>query len=436
MNPNITPEPEDQIGGRADEIQHDIASGDGDRAVNRLLDFAKDFGTRKSLKSAILLSGRYGQVRRQIRDHGTSDSGTSKLHEILDGVLDLVDEIVDNPPRVASKESGPSFSEHSPARQAFETDVTREADKHDDVVLRVLDLGLVRRREDPRFALTNISLELRSGEILALVGANGQGKSTLLEAISGRLRHDSGVLEYPMLDREWSHIKRHISYMPQTQRASAATSEVALRYTAGLYGALGEDNDLAVDYSFERLGLTKYRTVDANSLSRGYQVRFGLARALLKRPRLLLLDEPLAHLDLPTQSRFLGDIRDLSRSPTNPFAAVISSQHLHEVEAISNKTLVLLNGRTRFYGLTAMVGHARSEELFELSCDCDGDSLQRGLSILGHCTVERSGPKFVIRLPLGVSSECVLKQLLQSSIRVSYFRVIGKSAVSILEPGK
>jgi ABC-2 type transport system ATP-binding protein len=418
---------------RASEVRSLIARNDVGRALDRLLDFAKDFGSRQNLRSAVIQSNSYREVAQRIRDYGPTPLDTPERNRILGAVLELIDQVQEQYQPAVSEETRSPHNDHTPARNAFTAGTQNEQpDRKEGLILRVRELRRIRRTTPPPFELKNVSLDLLVGEILAVVGANGQGKSTLLEIISGRLACHDGELLYPFVEQDWSLIKRHIAYMPQSAIKTVGISEIELRYIAGLYGSLGSDNDLVVDYTLARLGLTNFRTVPAGQLSRGYQVRFGLALALLKRPKLLVLDEPLAHLDLPTQARFLGDLRDLSRSPTNPFAVVISSQHLHEIESISDKTLVLYEGHPQFYGNTVQIGAHRSNEMFEILSDKSNTEILSILSPLGTCIVERAGANALIYLPLGITSEVILKQLLEHGVVISYFRNIGNSARSML----
>src|SRR5690606_29231484 len=81
-----------------------------------------------------------------------------------------------------------------------------------------------------------------------------------------------------------------------------------------------------------------------SELSSGYKMRFELARTFLRKPKILLLDEPLANLDVLAQQLILEDLKNLSQSISNPLGIVLSSQQLFEVEKVSDKILFLKNG--------------------------------------------------------------------------------------------
>src|SRR5690606_10595788 len=105
-----------------------------------------------------------------------------------------------------------------------------------------------------------------------------------------------------------------------------------LKFTASHYGIKGEENELIVLMYMIRFGLWKYRNHQWSELSSGYKMRFELARTFLRKPSILLLDEPLANLDVLAQQLILEDLKHLSHSLANPMGIILSSQQLYEVE--------------------------------------------------------------------------------------------------------
>ncbi len=89
-----------------------------------------------------------------------------------------------------------------------------------------------------------------------------------------------------------------------------------------------------------RYGLQEYQNAQWDEISGGYKIRFELARALVAQPKLLLLDEPLAYLDVITRQRFLIDLRAIASSLENPIPIVVTSQHLYEIEAIADQLVI------------------------------------------------------------------------------------------------
>jgi ABC-2 type transport system ATP-binding protein len=193
-----------------------------------------------------------------------------------------------------------------------------------------------------------------------------------------------------------------------------------------VYGSVGPENDEQIDWYLERLGLSAYRDTEFSELSSGFQTRVALAAALLKQPRLLIIDEPLANLDTNAQSQVLGQIRDLSGSRKSPFAALISSQHVHLVEAIADRVLFLENGRPRYYGRASDIRANRKRETFELACDLSAAEVQRLLP--ADCSVIPTGVSLIVHAPRGTAPGLLISTLVARQVTVKYFRSIGDSS--------
>ena len=163
------------------------------------------------------------------------------------------------------------------------------------------------------FTLGPVSLDLRFGKITGLVGENGNGKTTLIKIIAGLLAPDEGEFAYPALSTSesiyWLEVKQQIGYIPQSLDSWSGTVLQNLYFMGACKGFTPEENEKEVNYIIHRLGLVEYMDMEWEELSGGYQMRFELARTLLWKPKLLILDEPLASLDINAQSIFLRDLR-------------------------------------------------------------------------------------------------------------------------------
>jgi len=181
-------------------------------------------------------------------------------------------------------------------------------------MLAVKDL---RARYGPIEALQGTSLEVREGELVGLVGHNGVGKSTTLKAIAGVLRPSGGTIEWlgaPLRGGAAATIRAGIAYVPEDRRIFAGlTVEENLRL-----GATTRTDADAVAADIERElerfpPLRKLLTRRAGNLSGGEQQMLAISRALLSRPRLLLLDEPtlgLAPIIIDTLFETIARLRD------------------------------------------------------------------------------------------------------------------------------
>ena len=183
-------------------------------------------------------------------------------------------------------------------------------------------------------ALVDFSLTLRHGEAVALLGANGSGKSTALRLLAGILLPDAGVgtvLGWDLF-RSVHALRAEVGFQPQHFALPGdLTAREILRFRARLHDLPAPR--LAAERALEKYGLRSLADRRADRLSGGWRARLQLAATLLHDPRLILLDEPTAGLDLLARAwtwRQLGDLR------AQGAAIVISTHDLEEAAACSH----------------------------------------------------------------------------------------------------
>ncbi|SEH88618.1 ABC-2 type transport system ATP-binding protein [Paenimyroides aquimaris] len=198
-----------------------------------------------------------------------------------------------------------------------------------------------------KFTLGPVSLTLKKGEVFGLVGENGNGKTTLLRILAKELDYSSGTLDYSFAAKKPTdyELRTKLVYIPQRTEKWYGSLMDNLRFVLSNYGEKPEEIELRVLMMVARLGLWNYKHLKWSELSSGYKMRFELARTLLRKPEILLLDEPLANLDVLAQQIILEDLKSIANSVNNPIALILSSQQLYEVEKISNKVIFLKNGK-------------------------------------------------------------------------------------------
>jgi ABC-2 type transport system ATP-binding protein len=193
-------------------------------------------------------------------------------------------------------------------------------------------------------AVDGISFEVRRGEIFALLGPNGSGKTTTLESLEGLRRPDAGELRIGGMEpaRHQKAMRSLIGVQLQTSGLPAAmTVEEAMRFFCSYHGVKPR-MDLV-----ERLGLSEKRGVQYGKLSVGQQRRLALAIAVAHDPRVVFLDEPTAGLDV--QSR--ADLHSLARELRDRGATVILATHdMAEAETLADHAAILLRGRIAAMG--------------------------------------------------------------------------------------
>jgi ABC-2 type transport system ATP-binding protein len=166
-------------------------------------------------------------------------------------------------------------------------------------------------------------------------------------------------------------------------------------------------------------------------------MRAALARALVTGPKLLVLDEPLAPLDVVTQGRFLSDLRALANAVVKPLAVLISSEHLFELEAIADRMVFLRDGRPLFYDTVEALGKSRSSNTFELACDASADRVGDILSRSGVTCKQTTLAWLTIETPRSMTAQEVLRALLDAGVAITYFRDVSRSTRTLFDcPGE
>jgi zinc transport system ATP-binding protein len=218
-----------------------------------------------------------------------------------------------------------------------------------------------------RAVLHRVSLQVQPGEIVALLGANGSGKSTLVRAIIGLVPLAAGSVRLfgrPVRAfRDW----QRLGYVPQ--RISAASGVPATVREVVSAGRLsratwwrpssGADRE-AVQRALDTVGLIDRAGVGVAELSGGQQQRVLIARALASEPNLLILDEPMAGVDLPSQHAFAAALRQMqARGQT----ILLVAHELGPLEPLVERAVVLRDGRIVHDGAPppAMGHHAHPE---------------------------------------------------------------------------
>lgn len=221
--------------------------------------------------------------------------------------------------------------------------------------LRVVDLT-VRYRD--RLALDQISLELPAHSFTCVLGPNGSGKSTLLSVLAGVLRPASGAVGFGEPPRRWSFADQGVVFQSPALDALRTVDE-NLRTAAILAGVRPRHVRQRIDLAAHDLAIQDRLRDRVGTLSGGLARRADLARALLHRPRVLLLDEPDAGLDLAAIDHLGLSLRTIAA--TRP-ACVIAATHRAELAETADHAVLMSAGRIAAHGspaqLAARVGAA------------------------------------------------------------------------------
>ena len=191
--------------------------------------------------------------------------------------------------------------------------------------------------------LTNIDLEIHTGEFFALLGPNGAGKTTLISIIAGLSLADSGsvnVMGHHVIT-QYQQARRNLGIVPQELVFDPFfTVRETLLIQSGYYGIKG--NARWVDEIIERLDLTDKANVNMRALSGGMKRRVLVAQALVHKPPVIILDEPTAGVDVELRQTLWDFIKQLNQ---DGHTIVLTTHYLEEAETLCNRVAMLKEGK-------------------------------------------------------------------------------------------
>lgn len=287
--------------------------------------------------------------------------------------------------------------------------------------------NLIKNYGHNRFTLGPISIDIKKGEVYGLVGENGNGKTTLLRVLAKELKLNQGTLSFNFskpFNNDFD-LRSHLVYIPQRTKKWYGSLKDNLKFVLASYGVPSEENEIRVLMMIARLGLWNYKHLKWHELSSGYKMRFELARTLLRKPEVLLLDEPLANLDVLAQQVILEDLKSICNSINNPIALILSSQQLYEVEKVSDKVIYLKDGK--YVDNSQTNENTESDLIIEIECYCSRDNLKNAFSHLNLKKLIYNGGIFIATFAPGTTFYSVLEILGKQKIKVIYTRNISKS---------
>ena len=233
------------------------------------------------------------------------------------------------------------------------------------------------RRFGGHVAVSNLTLELKRGEVLGFLGPNGAGKTTTMQMLTGNLAPSGGEIGICGVDlmEEPVRAKTHVGYLPEVPPLyRELTVDEYLLLAAKLHRVPRARRRDAIAAARERCGLADTGNKLIGTLSKGYQQRVGIAQAIVHAPDVVILDEPTVGLD-PNQIR---EIRGLIRELGGAHSVILSTHILPEVEAVCDRVQIMHHGnivysdtiaalRQFHSGATILLGLRRPPPLAELA---------------------------------------------------------------------
>ena len=216
----------------------------------------------------------------------------------------------------------------------------------EDIIVRVEHLS---HRYSIQWAVRDVSFEIPRHGIYGLLGANGAGKSTVMNIMCGVLKQTEGdvIIAGVNTKRDTIAAKKHIGFLPQKPPLyQDLTVEEYLTHAADLRWVTPREMKKAVEEVMERCAITHFRKRLLKNLSGGYQQRVGIAQAIVHKPDLVVFDEPTNGLD-PNQ---IVEIRHLIKSIAEERTVILSTHILSEVQATCNNIKMIEQGKLVFSG--------------------------------------------------------------------------------------
>ncbi|MFN8252317.1 MAG: ABC transporter ATP-binding protein [Ferruginibacter sp.] len=365
----------------AAEISSYLKHGDNHLAVRRTLDLCLDTADEDIIRTAIAWSRRYHQSE----ENAELPAGfTEEAAKILDRAASLHQQVPVPFPLITADKIAKTYS-------------------------------------GGHFSLKPISIGLQTGNVLGVVGENGNGKTTLLRCLAGQLSLDKGSIQYHLLNKPDDYaVKNHIAFIPQRIPRWYGLLKDNLHFSAAIAGVHGSKNDLMVDFMLERLNLGRYAALTWNQISSGYRTRFEIARILLQRPKLLILDEPLANLDINAQQTILTDLIFMSKAAHNPMGIILSSQQLHEVEKVADTVIFIKNGNCLYSSNDK--GEKITSNAVEFETAAGRETILE-LFEEGSIELQFNGGFYTI-ISAALTAQHIIERMVEAKLPLTYFRDI------------
>ena len=265
-------------------------------------------------------------------------------------------------------------------------------------------------------ALADVSFEIAEGEFFGLLGPNGAGKTTLISVIAGLVRADAGTVRVLGADvvADYRRARRLLGVVPQELVFDPFFSvRETLRFQSGYFGLRG--NDAWIDEIMHHLDLTAKADTNMRALSGGMKRRVLVAQALVHRPRVIVLDEPTAGVDVELRQGLWQFVRRLNR---DGHTIVLTTHYLEEAEQLCARIAMLKAGRVVTLDSTRNLLDTFSGLQLKLRVDRPALPAVDGVSVLSS-----QGERFTVRLRDYVALEALLHGLREAGAEIREFEL-------------
>ncbi|MBQ8717726.1 MAG: ABC transporter ATP-binding protein [Clostridia bacterium] len=230
--------------------------------------------------------------------------------------------------------------------------------------MNAIEIQKLTKRYGALTAVDHLDLTIPKGELFALLGINGAGKSTTIRMLCGLSRPDEGdarLLGHSIVS-DTAAIKPIIGVSPQeTAIAPNLTARENLAFLCGIHGMSRAQSEARIAELSEQFSLQSILCRKAGKLSGGWQRRLSIAMALISHPSILFLDEPTLGLDVIARAELWDIIRALKGDTT----IILTTHYMEEAEALSDRIGIMKDGRLLEVGTAPELKEKTGKEKFE-----------------------------------------------------------------------
>ncbi|CAD6491036.1 MAG: Vitamin B12 import ATP-binding protein BtuD [Candidatus Argoarchaeum ethanivorans] len=272
-----------------------------------------------------------------------------------------------------------------------------------------VEVSSVSKSFDGRAVVSDLSFEVRAGEIFGLLGPNGAGKTTMIRMLLDIIRPDSGRIT--VLNRSSGEVKDFIGYLPEERGLYRKLTVMdTLMYLGSLKNNQSEERTLAL---LEKMGLLSHRDKKVSELSKGMQQKIQIIAAIIHDPDLVILDEPFTGLD-PVNMKL---VQDLILELKNKGKTILISTHMMDkVERMCDRIFMIHRGSGVLYGSISEIKSRYGKNTIFIEFE------GKLKSIPGVKKINNAGNYAELTLDSGTDSQSVLKSIV-GEVRVNKFEI-------------
>lgn len=280
-------------------------------------------------------------------------------------------------------------------------------------------------KQSEHLALDNVSLSIPQGEIYGLLGPNGAGKSTLINILGGLVFKTQGsitVMDYD-IDTQPQECKYCLGVVPQELNIDPFfTPKQILDLHAGLFGVRKKDRK--TDYILELMHLQEKANATAQDLSGGMRRRLMVAKAMVHKPKILILDEPTAGVDVELRHTLWEVIHDLHKQGTT---IVLTTHYLEEAESICEKIAILNHGRIVANDTTRNLIDSIDSKILSVQLSKKITTIPEKLKIFNTELKQDNEANQILSIsykPSAVSAQDILQALTASDLKIQDIKTV------------